>query len=717
MNSNWLGTRYPGFAFSNFQLGVILHKTKKTIPTVLLTLFYCVIFCAISNVTSGADRTVKSYSADLVGPMVGLIESTEAHILIRAGNKEQDFVLRLFDANGKEQMAMTTQSKRGQDFVAKFHLTGLKPATEYRYSISIKGMDTLVKAGKDHSFRTLPDSRKNRFTASFVSCANATAEPVWREIQSLEVDLLCLNGDTPYIDTTNLDLANKKHRQFLQLPELAQLVAKTSTLGNWDDHDFGLNNGNGRSFAEHKAKTLNAFNNYRVNGSGGNANGEGVYHKSDHGVIEIFHLDPRYFSQTEPSPIDENQVTCFGTDQWNWLLKSLRKSEAVFKVLAIGGIWQDKKNSETDDMFTYWYERDALFDFIKKEQISGVVLLGGDIHLSRHLIHPQRVGYDLHDFIVSPAHVNTIRSLDVFQPSLEWTSVEPNQFLTLIADATTETPRLTAQFRQPDGQINRVVELTLDDLTPISCKGLTRDLRGSWSFDGDLRNRSILGERVDAQIKNGAVVSTNKGVRGGAAHFARRMKQYLNIPRSILNDNSAAHSISLWFKPDTLPTHESAERHFLLESTAEGKPHGQAAYHISLGIRSAEEASKVKLQLYTHTLKPAAKPGAAPTAISQGGFAADVDRELLSTWTHVVSTFDSKSLKLYLNGNLILQVKLPTPGPASEQGGLIIGGHREGIGRNFDGAIDEIAIWGRVLGAQEIDSLFRIQQAPVEIGN
>ena len=38
-------------------------------------------------------------------------------------------------------------------------------------------------------------------------------------------------------------------------------------------------------------------------------------------------------------------------------------------------------------MFTYWYERDALLDFIKSEGISGVILLGGDIHVA-HLIHP-----------------------------------------------------------------------------------------------------------------------------------------------------------------------------------------------------------------------------------------------------------------------------------------------------------------------------------------
>ena len=248
---------------------------------------------------------------ELVGPMVGLVQSTESRILVRFGDRERVFELRLLDVAGNEQIKVTAESKREQDFVAKFHLKELKPATEYRYSIAIQGQAPFVNADKKHSFKTLPNSRKNRFTASFVSCANATAEPVWREINALDVDLLCLNGDTPYIDTKDLAVAYDKHRKFLQLPELAPLIANTSTLGNWDDHDFGLNNGNGLSFAKHKAKTLAAFKNYRVNGSFGNSNGEGVYHKSDHGVMEIFHLDPRYFSQTEPSPIDKKTTNLF----------------------------------------------------------------------------------------------------------------------------------------------------------------------------------------------------------------------------------------------------------------------------------------------------------------------------------------------------------------------------------------------------------------------
>ena len=644
--------------------------------------------------------------AETCGPLLGSVTAKEARLIYRAESKEQTLTLKLFDANGGEVLQVNARSLPENDFVAKFHLTSLSPDSKYQYAIMASDGELLVACDDRRTIRTLPDDRKNRFSAAFVSCANEKSRLVWREIAKRDVNLLCLNGDTPYIDTSDLALARKKHRNFLRLPELATLVAGTSTLGNWDDHDFGANNGNGASFADHKAKTLKAFKSYRANGSFGNSSSEGIYHKSDHGVIEIFHLDPRYFSQTSPSPVDDSQPTCFGEDQWNWLLQSLENSEATFKVLSMGAIWQDKKNSETDDMFTYWYERDALFDFIKRKKISGVVLLGGDIHCSRYLCHPQRVGYDLHDFIVSPAHIGTIPSLNVYHPSLEWSLVEPNQFLVLTADGTGDVPTLVAEYRQPDGKLNHRVEVTVDDLTSSAEESLQKDLRASWNFDKDFKNRSKLGSRLDAVPAGGAVIEKDSGLSNGALRLKRDHANYVNVPRSILGENSPEHTVSLWIKPTSLPAHDSKARHFVYESTAAGTVSSKAAFHFSLGFRASEKPQDVDLELFTHTIAPAARKQAAPTALAQGGFGHPVNRKSLAQWTHLVITFDSTKLVMFLNGEKVSEFELPVKGPASEHGGLVIGGHREGVGRNFDGLIDEMGIWGRVLSRAEISKLF-----------
>ena len=57
-----------------------------------------------------------------------------------------------------------------------------------------------------------------------------------------------------------------------------------------------------------------------------------------------------------------------------------------------------------------------------------------------------------------------------------------------------------------------------------------------------------------------------------------------------------------------------------------------------------------------------------------------------------------KKVTQVLNGKLIGAHQLEHPGPASEHGGLIIGGHRAGTGRNFEGQIDEITIWHKSQG-------------------
>ncbi len=661
---------------------------------VLAFMLSCSLLLTLSQQDSIAD--------EVVGPIVGAVEPTTARVLYRPGTIEAKLQLTV-SQNGKAVKKVVAKSLPENDFVVQFEVTELKPATEYNYRISDLSdpQKELLKTGKEYSFTTVNPVRSgNRVRASFVSCVDIEPNDIWKEMGKLEVDSVFLMGDTPYIDNSDLEVIRRKHRQFLQIDDLEALASHTSFVGTWDDHDFGRNNGNGRNMMNGKADTRRGFVEYRAHSQYGTGR-EGVYHKVDMGMIEVFLLDPRFFSQTEPSPVDSTQPTCFGKEQWNWLLKGLKDSKAPFKVLATGAIWQDKKNRETDDMFTYWYERDALLRFIKTENISGVVLLGGDIHVARHLVHPQRVGYDLHDFVISPGHTRTITELDVYHPSLEWSLVEGWQFLTLTAEGTSENAKLIAEFRQPDGVVNRKVELDLNAMIVDPAA----NLRAHWSFDEDFKNASPLGSRIDASPVNGAELDQDGGMKGGAVRFAKDKQQYLNIPRSFFDDNSTSHTVSMWVKPKTLPSHASSTRSFLLESTAEGKPDKRGAWNLSLGFRTADQPDKVNLQLYTYTLKPASKPEAAPTAISQGAFDTLIDRDqLLDKWNHIAFTFDQKKLELFLNGKRISEFSLPIPGPASETGGLIIGGHREGTGRNFDGWIDEVKIFQGALSEAQIST-------------
>jgi hypothetical protein len=67
---------------------------------------------------------------------------------------------------------------------------------------------------------------------------------------------------------------------------------------------------------------------------------------------------------------------------------------------------------------------------------------------------------------------------------------------------------------------------------------------------------------------------------------------------------------------------------------------------------------------------------------------------------------------LHVDGAVVATHALPIPGPAAEWAGLVIGGHRDGVGRNFNGLIDEVALWQRVLSDTEISAVYQSGNPP-----
>ena len=268
--------------------------------------------------------------------------------------------------------------------------------------------------------------------------------------EGIEAVLLC--GDTPYIDTSDLARNRQRHREFLAQPGLAEFIRTRPTLGTWDDHDFGANDSDGSKVDRETIRKV--FTEYRAQANFGEE-GEGIYTTFRRGPVEVFLIDARYFSQTGPSPVDATKKTLLGPRQWEWLKASLRASTAPFKVLATGMVWHDKPNREKDDWETYAHEREALFDFLAEHKIGGVVLLGGDVHVSLLLEHlpAGRLGEPLFEYVVSPLHDRVIPSLvPTKDRRLLWSAVEPNVFLRMVADTTGDVPTLTSTWIKMDGK-------------------------------------------------------------------------------------------------------------------------------------------------------------------------------------------------------------------------------------------------------------------------
>ncbi|MFT7835703.1 alkaline phosphatase D family protein [Saccharothrix sp. BKS2] len=408
-----------------------------------------------------------------VGPLVGHVDETGVRLWARPGLDPTAFPTWVCTVRaGTTTRTVTTTLSPANDNTLLATVTGLRAATRYDYSIAPQG-GAPGFAPLTGSFTTAPAAGAPAVvTMGLGSCAPSTPNTVWTRIVDEGCDSFVMLGDTPYVDSTDLAVARTKHRQFLAQPELARLVRSMPVWGTWDDHDFGGNDYHGDYGA--KANNRTAFVDYRANATfGHDANGaqlttrgagQGVYTSFRRGPVEVFLLDPRWFSRTEPSWADPTKPTCLGRTQWDWLRDRLRRSTATFKALATGMIWDDKGNAEKDDWETYAHEKNAILDLIAAERIPGCFLIGGDIHVSRALNYGPRVGYDLWQYIVSPLHNSTIPSLNTPHPALVHSAVEPHVFLKLVADTTASPATLTATWINREGRRLFEVRRTATDL-------------------------------------------------------------------------------------------------------------------------------------------------------------------------------------------------------------------------------------------------------------
>ncbi|MEX2212596.1 MAG: alkaline phosphatase D family protein [Phycisphaeraceae bacterium] len=393
-----------------------------------------------------------------VGPMVGHVDEHTAYLWFRPGKAIKTRLIVLAGSD-RQVFDQTLLADVNNDFCITWRVDKLTPDTSYRYRI-MDGAQVLV----DHPgcvFRTAPvSSQPARVALAIGSCASSTEFPdMWRRMAIEGCDAVVLGGDTPYIDSSKIDVNRAKHRQFLAQPGLSELITSHPVWATWDDHDFGRNDSDGSNVDRDTIRKV--FTEYRALASFGNGK-QGIYTSFRLGPVELFLIDARYFSQTEPSPVAPDQKTLLGKDQWNWLRAALKASDAPFKILMTGMVWHNKPNKEKDKWTSYMAERDALFAFLGKEKITGVILIGGDIHVSCLLKYDTaaQVGYPLHEFVSSPLHQRILPDLTPSkEPGLVWAQAKPNVFLRVVADSTLTPASLTATWIQRDG--TRLHEITL----------------------------------------------------------------------------------------------------------------------------------------------------------------------------------------------------------------------------------------------------------------
>ena len=397
------------------------------------------------------------------GPFMGHLRPTAASFWARMPAAGKYALIVSNPASGKAFPAVTRRARAEDDYCLVWRVSGLQADTEYEYCLYQRGRR--LAGGREFRFRTPPlPERPGKVRLAFGSCAHPErfpSQPIWPRMVREGAVAIVLLGDTPYIDSTELAVQRRRYGEFYRVPELRRVLRRTPFYATWDDHDFGRNDTDGQ--LPGKEDSRRAFIEYHANPSYGDGR-QGVYTKFRLGAVEVFLLDTRWFAGTEPSPVAPDKPTLLGKAQWQWLRRGLRRSTAKFKILACGMVWNGAvRPGKQDHWMTYPYEREALFRFIGDQDISGVVLIGGDVHRSRALRYQTAslAGYDLTELITSPMANTVIEAANAPHPGLLHDVGEEQTFLLLTADSAVSPATLSGRCIAADGRT--LFEVILDE--------------------------------------------------------------------------------------------------------------------------------------------------------------------------------------------------------------------------------------------------------------
>lgn len=352
-------------------------------------------------------QSKSGYSRVMQGPMIGLTTHESINIWLRLSanvpcqieyDTDPDFT------NPTKSEAVTAE--KANDYCITIPLKNLQPATRYYYRVLVNGgNDPYIKGYFPLSCKTAPaPDAKAKFTVGFGSCARIqedNVQPIWKVVAANRPDMFFWLGDNVYADTTDPDILAEEYRRQREVAKLISLYRGIPHLAVWDDHDYMLNDHDRTN--PYKEDALRVFKQYWPNMSYGLPDTPGVFFQHTYGGVDFFFIDCRYHRDPNHAE-DTTEKTFLGTKQLAWLKDGLQSSNAPFKVIVSGSGWSVAKGSGGDSWASYLHERNGLFNFIRDEEISGVVLLSGDTHVGELNCIPwsEHGGYDLYDLVSSP---------------------------------------------------------------------------------------------------------------------------------------------------------------------------------------------------------------------------------------------------------------------------------------------------------------------------
>ena len=367
---------------------------------------FTIIMLAILSGNGLYSASPTGYQRFMQGPMVGFVTSDEITIWGRLSGAHTGEIEYAVSRDFTQSSTLALSAKKEDDYVLKWTLKGLQPDTRYYYRFKVEGK--VPRYQRDlppfHTKTAPAEGENGRFSVAFGSCPRYQLDrkqEIWSTILQSQPDLFFWLGDNIYGDTLDPEILAEEWRRQRDVASLQPVLHSIPQLAVWDDHDFGLNDYDRRH--PRKAEALAVFRRYSANPAYGLPETPGVFFQYRYGGVDFFFIDCRYHRDPNKEP-DHPEKTLLGKGQRAWLEQSLKDSDAPFKVIISGSGWSKGKGPGADSWASYLQERDSLFDFIRDNNVSGVILLSGDTHKGELNAIPwsQKGGYDFYDLVSSP---------------------------------------------------------------------------------------------------------------------------------------------------------------------------------------------------------------------------------------------------------------------------------------------------------------------------
>lgn len=170
----------------------------------------------------------------------------------------------------------------------------------------------------------------------------------------------------------------------MQNTSFGQYMMKVPRIGIWDDHDFGVNDGD--KTYPYRKESQELFLDFMMEEKDSpRRKQEGIYTSYDFGVkprlVRFILLDGRYHKDKYGTENGD----FLGQEQWHWLNKTLYNSPAAFNIIASGIQVLPVRGNFAEHWSRFPNQRQKLLTMIQKSNARGVVLLSGDVHFAEIL--------------------------------------------------------------------------------------------------------------------------------------------------------------------------------------------------------------------------------------------------------------------------------------------------------------------------------------------